>query len=320
MMGEDSTVRDARQRRRPLYGGLLIAALFGGALLVFFLDPLLALFERRYTIIALVPDAPGLAPGSPVWVSGKPAGEVLQLGFMPTHTDTLGRVWVMLELPRHIQEQVRADSEVRITAAALVGERVVDILPGTAGAPVLREGDTLRLKLGLTAAELASRAASLRVELDTLAAQFRELMPSVRARMDAAERAFAAMDAAMQEVARTRADAGRNPGLALVRDTAFTASLQRAQAHAGELPAAVGQLRDRVGATGEVAPMLAQLQLRADTLRARLDAAAALLEQTDGFVGRFQQDAALLNAVHAARASLDSLVAEARRNPLRFVF
>jgi phospholipid/cholesterol/gamma-HCH transport system substrate-binding protein len=319
-MGEDSTARITRQRRRPLYGGLLIAALVGGAALVFFLADIFALFERRYSIVALVPDAPGIASGTPVWIGGKPAGEVVQLGFMPTGADTVERVWVELKLPRHVQEQVRTDSRVRLTAAALIGERVVDILPGSATAPVLQPGDTLRLKERLSAAEVTARAAVVRADLDTLLVQFRALTPALRTRMDETRRAFAAMDAAMLEVRRMSADAERNPGLALVRDTGFAASLQRARAHAAELPAAVDQLRERVGATGELAPALARLQLRADTLRAQLDAASALLAQPDGFAGRFRHDAALLNAVHEARLSLDSLIAEARRNPLRFVF
>jgi phospholipid/cholesterol/gamma-HCH transport system substrate-binding protein len=319
-MGEDSTVRTTRQRRRPLYGGLLIAALFGGAMLVFFLADILALFERRYSIVALVPDAPGIVSGSPVWIGGKPAGEVVQLGFMPAGAAAEERIWVELELPRHVQEQIRTDSRVRLTAAALIGERVVDILPGSATAAVLRPGDTLRLEVRPSAAEVTDRAAALRAELDTLLVQVRALTPGVRTRIDETQRAFATMDAVMLEVARMRADAARNPGLALVRDTGFTASLQRARAHAAELPAAVDQLRHRVDATGDLAPAVARLQLRADTLRAQLDAASALLSQPDGFVGRFRQDAALLNAVHAARLSLDSLVAEARRNPLRYLF
>jgi phospholipid/cholesterol/gamma-HCH transport system substrate-binding protein len=319
-MSEDSAARTTRQRRRPLYGGLLVAALFGGAMLVFFLADILALFERRYSIVALVPDAPGLVPGSPVWIGGKPAGEVVQLGFMPAGAAAEERIWVELELPRHVQEQIRTDSRVRLTAAALIGERVVDILPGSATAAVLGPGDTLRLDVRPSAAEVTDRAAVLRAELDTLLVQVRALTPGLRTRIDETQRAFAAMDAVMLEVARMRADAERNPGLALVRDTGFSASLQRARAHVAELPAAVDQLRHRVGATGDLAPAVARLQLRADTLRAQLDAASALLSQPDGFVGRFRQDAALLNAVHAARLSLDSLVAEARRNPLRYIF
>jgi ABC-type transporter Mla subunit MlaD len=319
-MGEDSTARDARQRRRPLIGGLIIAALFAGAMLIFFLGDIVGTFERRYTIVALMPDAPGIGPGSPVWVGGKRAGEVTAVGFMPLDIDTLGRLWVGLELPRSVQEQVRADSRVRVTAQALIGEQTIDIAPGTALAPMLAEGDTLRTRRGPSLDEVTRRAAALRTVLDTILVQVREVSPLLQARAAQAGGAMAAMDAAMLELDRLRADMRANPGLALVRDDAFRESLQRAREHAGELPVAVDRLRLQYGAGGDVGLALRGLEARADTLRARLDAAAALLDQPQGFIGRYREDPALLNAVDAARASLDSLIAEVRRNPLRFVF
>jgi phospholipid/cholesterol/gamma-HCH transport system substrate-binding protein len=319
-MGEDSTARSTRQSRRPLYGGLIIAALIAGALLVFFLGDIVDAFERRYSVVVLVPDAPGIAAGSPVWVGGKRVGEVLAVGFMPVAIDTLGRLWVSVQLPRHVQEQVRTDSRVRITAQALVGERVIDIAPGTPHAPVLTEGDTLRSRRELSIDLLADRAAVLRSELDTIMVQVNAVAPLMRTRLADAQRAFAAMDAAMVEVQQVRTGLQANPGLQAMRDTEFRQAMQRARAHVEELPAAVDQLQQRYGAAGDVAPALRRLQARTDTLRQQLDAAAALLGQPDGFVGRFREDPALLNAVNAARASLDSLVAEVRRNPLRFVF
>jgi phospholipid/cholesterol/gamma-HCH transport system substrate-binding protein len=319
-MGEDSTARSTRQRRRPLYGGLIIGALIAGALLVFFLADIIAAFERRYSIVVLVPDAPGIAAGSPVWVGGKRVGEVLAVGFMPIAIDTLGRLWVSMELPRHVQEHIRADSRVRITAQALVGERVIDISPGTPAAPVLADGDTLRSRRELSIDMLTDRAAALRSELDTILVQVNAVAPLVRTRIADAERAFAAMDAAMLEVQQVRTDLQANPGLQAMRDADFRQAMQRVRQQVEELPAALGQLQQRYGAAGDVAPALRRLQARADTLRLQLDAAAALLDQPDGFAGRLRQDPALLNAVNAARASLDSLVAEVRRNPQRFVF
>jgi ABC-type transporter Mla subunit MlaD len=320
MIGEDSTGRNARQRRRPLIGGAIVGALLAAAMLIFFLEDILNAFERRYEIVALLPDAPGLVPGSPVWVGGKVVGEVLDVGFMPSGADSLDRVRLTLRLPRRVQDQVRRDSQLRVTAASLMGEQVVAVTPGTAAAAVLREGDTLRLQKRPTGAELASRAAAVKQDFDAVMVELQALGPVVNARMAEAQRAFAGMDAAIAEAGRIGADLGRNQGLALVQDPAFSASLARARESVAALPASFATLRERAGPGGELGPALAQLQARADTLRAQLDAAAALLEQPDGFPGRFRSDPALLNAVHAARASLDSLVAEVSRNPLRFVF
>lgn len=311
---------DARQRRRTLHGALLLAGLVGVAALIFFLDDLVSAFDRTYTIVAVVPDAPGLAPGSPVWVGGKAVGEVTMLGFLPAGTDTLDRVWVTLKLPRHIQPQVRADSRVRLTATGLIGERVVDILPGTIAAPALTAGDTLRLRQRLTPEQVTRQAAAMRAQLDTLLGRVRELEPAARARMEEAGRAANAMTAAVAEARRLGRDLRANPGPALLDDPAFAASLRNVRRHTTELPTAFARLRDQAAGLDDVQAALDRLQARADTLNATLDHAVALLDRGDGIAGRLQQDSALIHATHAAGAALDSLLAEVRRNPLRFVF
>jgi ABC-type transporter Mla subunit MlaD len=320
MEGEDSVDTNGRQRRRGLIGGLIIAGLVGAATLIFFLDDIVAAFDRTYTVVALVPDAPGLAVGSPVWVGGREVGTVKALGFMPAGTDTLDRIWVNLKLPRDVQAQVRQDSRVRLTSTALIGERVVDIEPGSVSTPALAAGDTLRMKYGLSAEQVTRQAASIRAQLDTLLAEATTLEPAARARMAQAARAAAAMDAAMDEARRLQADLRANDGLVLLDDPAFAASLERVREHAAGLPAAVTRLRGQAEGTADVIVALARLEARADTLRASLEAAARLLDASGGFAGRITRDSALIRAIDAARASLDSLVAEARRNPLRFVF
>jgi hypothetical protein len=317
---EDITSQHGRQRRRTMYGGLIILALVGSAVVVFVLDDILAAFQQRYVVVALVPDAPDVVRGTPVWVSGKAVGEVKSVAIRPSSVDTLGRVAVELDLPRSVQPQVRADSRVRLTSAGLMGEAVVDIIPGSAQAPALQEYDTIRSQPQLTREQLTARAAALRQDFAAVTAEARQLAPLVRARMDDTRSAFTALDATMLEARRIQSDLQANPGLALVRDPAFQQSLANVQAHAAALPATLAQFQARVGATGEIMTAVERLRARADTLAAQLDAAAAMLDQPVGTLGRLQNDAALVRAIEAARASLDSLVAEARRNPLRFVF
>jgi hypothetical protein len=312
-------VTEARQRSRVLYGALLILSLAGVALVIFFLDDIIGSFERNYTLVALVPDAPGIARGTPVWVGGRLAGEVERVAILPTSLDTAGRVAVMLRLPVRVQPQVRADSRVRLTSVNLMSEAVIDILPGSTSAPAMAEGDTLRLESRPSARQISARAAGVRAELDTVMAALRSLAPAAQARLEETERALAGMDAVMVEVQRLRTDLAANEGAAALRDPAFQASLARAQSHAAALPRMIGELRERTAA-GDIRAALARLQLRADTLAAQLDFAVMLLDEQHGFIGRVQQDSALARALHAARASLDSLVVEVRGNPLRFVF
>src|SRR5688572_2111236 len=177
MPGEDSTRKDERQRRRAWVGALPTAGLVACTVLVFFLDDFIASLTRRYEIIAVVPEAPGLILGSPVWIAGKEVGTVERLSLLPVGDDTTARVALTIELPRSMREYVRRDSRVRLTSERLVGSRVIDIVPGTSASPILEPGDTLRLIRHITAAALTQQAALVQHGLDSALVALRPLMP-----------------------------------------------------------------------------------------------------------------------------------------------
>jgi hypothetical protein len=320
MADEDTTADTRRQRHRTLFGLGIIGGLIGAALLVFFLGDILSAFQRRYVIVALVPDAPGIVQGTPVWVSGREVGAVRRVAILPSSADSLGRIAVTVDLPRSVQSQVRGDSRVRVTSVSLISEAVIDIVPGTAASPQLAEGDTLRTEPRLTRQQLMAHAERLRQEMQPILDDARDLAPLAAARLEQAQRAFDGMDDAMAEMRRLQADMQANPGLALLREPAFQRSLDEARSHAAGLPATFATLQQRLGAAGDVGEAVGRLRTRADTLVAELELAAALLDESAGTLGRLQNDLALQRAIGAARASLDSLMAEVRRNPLRFVF
>lgn len=320
MAAENSVTVEPRQRRRVVLGALIISGLVAGAVLIFFLDDLRKSLREEYAIYAVIAGAPGLAEGSPVWVSGRAVGTVTSVGLLPAGADSLERVVLRLELPVDAQPHVRRDSQVRLTSVNLMSERVVDITPGTAAAPALAPGDTLAQVIQPTPMQLTARAAAVRAQMDAALADLRTHAPAIRARLVQTDRALNGLAAAVEQARALQADLDANPGYALLQDPAFTTSLDNVRAHAAELPVLISRLRDRTGPTSELRSALARLQLRADSLRVQLAVAAAALENPNGTFARMQQDSALTRAIAAARAELDSLLADVRRNPLRFVF
>ncbi|MEX0907353.1 MAG: MlaD family protein [Gemmatimonadota bacterium] len=309
-----------RQTRHALLGGLLIAALTVVALLVFFLDRLIGFAQRDFTVVAVMPAAPGIGRGTPVWIGGGEVGEVSAVAFMPFDGDTTATLALTLEVPHRLRAQLRADSRVKLTSARMIGVRVVDISAGSAAAPALEEGDTIFVQPGTSLAHLTARAGGIRAELDSVMQSLRALGPPVVARMDDTRRAFDGMNVAMNEALQLGAAISAGPGMALMANPEFTASLEHARTHARDLPALLGGLRERSGEARDVGAALARLQARADSLTLQLDAVAIMLDTPNGSAGRFLQDSALFKAIGAARTDLDSLIAEARRNPLRYIF
>jgi phospholipid/cholesterol/gamma-HCH transport system substrate-binding protein len=296
-----------------LFGSLILVALIAGAVLVFFLDDILGSFDREYVIHVVLPGATGLALESPVWLSGREVGRVAAVGLLPSGGDTLARVVLDVELPVSLRSQVRRDSEVRVTSIGPISERAVDILPGSPTAPILPAGDTLRQTPLPTAMQLAGRAAVVREDLQSRT-------PAIQARLQQTERAFAGLQSVMDEARQLQLDLDANPGYALLQSPSFAAAMEGTRAHAAELPVMIGRLRDSAGPAAEVRAALTRLQLRADSLRIQLAAAEAALNNPNGTLSRMQQDTAITRALSAARAELDSLMADMRKNPLRYVF
>ncbi|HSJ09710.1 MAG TPA: MlaD family protein [Longimicrobiales bacterium] len=310
--------REGRQIRRTVAGVLIIAALTGAAVLIFFLDAILASFEKRYAIVALMPAAPAVIDGTPVWVGGKEVGAVTGIAFVNSPQDTMANIALTLELPLDVASQVRADSRLRLTSARMIGTPVIDIAPGSPAAPVLGPGDTLRPANAVTAEVIMRRAATVKADLDTLLVDIRRIAPVFAARMTGTRRALADIQVSIAEVGRMSDDLETGAGLATLRDPAFAASLARARSHVAAMPGLIERMQQRSADAAEIGGALTRLQTRADSLSAQL--ALVALRTENGTLMRLQRDTALIRAMNAARAELDSLMAEARRNPLRFVF
>jgi len=101
-------------------------------------------FASRYTLITMVPSVVGLREGAPVTVVGQRVGQVKSIQFIPVeqkHGDE--NLLIVLKVSQDVQSQIRADSRAYLRSQGLLGDKYVDISTGTAGEPILQEGDTL---------------------------------------------------------------------------------------------------------------------------------------------------------------------------------
>jgi phospholipid/cholesterol/gamma-HCH transport system substrate-binding protein len=117
-------------------GGLLI---FTG--LVYFLGRQSGLFERQYRLLAPFAQVGGLIEGATVRLAGVPVGRVTAIRLPETGAS---KVQVELTLVRRIQERVRGDSVARIETLGLLGDKIIEVSLGTAGAAVLADGAEIK--------------------------------------------------------------------------------------------------------------------------------------------------------------------------------
>lgn len=308
-----------RQGRRALLGGAIIAALIALGAGIFVLDDILAAFRAPYEVVAVLPKAPRLAAGSRVWVGGKDVGEVRSIALLPARDDGESRVALALSLPGEVREQVRQDSRVRITAVNALGAPVVDIVPGSTAAAPLAPGDTLRSLRQVDRAAVLARSAAFRASLDTALAEMRALQAPLAQRLAGFERATAQLATASTEYQRLRAAMAASPLLESLGSGELNASISRSRATLAALLDALAGAQQRMRSSGLNANVQT-MNARATALQRSLADLQSEMRAGGGTLDRLARDSALVRAIAAARTELDSLLVEARRNPLRFVF
>lgn len=161
-------------------GALVLVGLviLGGA--VFLIGKTGHVFGQRYDLVTLMSSATGLAPGAAVQLAGQPVGQVDRIELIPPEKRPASgaAVAIWLAVNRDVQPQIRTDSKAHVKTQGLLGDRLIDIDPGTASAEVLAPGDTLPSAEPLDYQEILEDASGavgsltrLTASLDTLTRQ-----------------------------------------------------------------------------------------------------------------------------------------------------
>jgi phospholipid/cholesterol/gamma-HCH transport system substrate-binding protein len=132
---------EQRERARKLRVGLFVlVAMLAFLGMIYALGARARLFEPRYTIYAQFLEVGGLTEGATVRLAGVQIGRVSDV-HLPDQPG--GKVRVELNIARRYANRVRRDSIARIETQGLLGDKIVEITVGTAGAPPLQAGETI---------------------------------------------------------------------------------------------------------------------------------------------------------------------------------
>jgi phospholipid/cholesterol/gamma-HCH transport system substrate-binding protein len=306
-------------------GVLILAGLALLSAAVFMVGDTGDVFGRRYRLVTLVGSAAGLVPGASVQLAGQTVGQVDHIDLIPPgdRPSSGEAVAVWMEVDEGVREQIRRDSRAQIRTQGLLGDRLIDIRPGTVDAPVLQPGDTVPSAASVDYDALIAEGAEAVGRLVDVTRDLSELTEGLLA----GEGSLGRLVTDDQLYDRTVTLASRldsllaaatnpsSPVMRMLRDSTLYAALRSA---AASLDTVAGQAARGEGTLGRL--------LTSDSLwtalhgsAARTDSLLGALLAGEGSAGRLLTDEGLYEEMLKTLVDLNALLSAVRENPEKYV-
>lgn len=306
-------------------GMLILVALAMLSTGVFLIGDTGNVFGQRYRLVTLVRSAAGLVPGAAVQLAGQTVGQVDQILFIaPSERPASGEaVAIWMAIDTEVRDQIRMDSRAQVRTQGLLGDRVIDIRPGSPESRALVAGDTVASGAALDMDVLLGEGAEA---VSDLAAVARNLADLTRGLLDgrgtlgrlvvdeSMYRELAGIVVSLDSLLAAAADPD-NSLLRLLRDDTLYASLRASIASFDTLTRAV------VAGEGTVGQLLRSDSLYVD-LRSTIGRADSLLASVmsgTGSAGRLFTDEQMYEELLRTLVELNSILEDVRRDPERYV-
>lgn len=303
-------------------GAMIITALAILVIAVVKLGEAANLFTKHYQLVTLLQNANGLSEGGSVTVAGQLAGVVKSIQFLPPDGDTMRNLLVVMEMNAELRNQVRGDSRVKLKSLGLLGDKVLDISPGTPRYAVLSPGDTVPNTPALDYEQVMEKASAAVGDLVLLTHDLRSITTGMangegtmgqlltnRSLYDQLTTSLTAMNALLARMQKPGGTLGR-----LMDDPALYDNLASVTV---QLDTVLRQMQSTDGTFGRL--------LHDDSLYKRMLGAATAADSVlglatggDGFAARILTDQELYDRLNKTLTDLNAILEDLRTNPGKY--
>lgn len=313
--------------RQIRVGAVLIVAMIVLAFGIFQVGRLFDVFASRYTLITLIEDSGGLIEGSPVTLAGQRIGQIQSVEFLPVEARRdSANIIVHFSVNENVQTQIRRDSRGVLQTQGLLGDRYLNISPGSPGYATLQPGDTLVSLRPLdyesvlrTAANTLDHVQGVVMDLSTLTERINAGEGTLGALMTD-DVLYHRMTAATTDLAGLLNSINRSDGslARIIRDPALYNQMNATLARLDSLGAAI------IDGEGSLGLMMRDDSLyrglvgvvgRADSTLAGVEVLVNRVAEGDGTLARLMEDPQLYDELLKTIVDLQNLIQAVREDP-----
>ena len=303
-------------------GSLILLAMVVLGIAVYNLGRAAGLFNKRYELVAFLPNANGLRQGGSVLVAGQMAGAIKSIDFLPVDADTTRNLKVVVDVDEALRQQIRGDSKARVRTLGLLGDKVFDITPGTPKTSPLEAGDTLTMDKSLDYDAIIQQASGAVGDLVQLTADLKQITGGI-----------VKGEGTMGQLVTDRSLYDQLTGT-MTQLNGLITRLQRPNGTFGRMiddPALYDRLVETLGATDSLLVALNNRNgtlgkmLRDTTLYSSLagtahsaDSLLKLLTSGKGTASKMLTDQQLYDQLNKTLTDLNAIMADVRRDPHKY--
>lgn len=156
--------------------GLLVLAALGFLIVMIMnLEEGLGLFARQTKFKAMVPHTQGLKVGGPVRMNGVDIGNVHKI----TIVGETPRVEITFTVKSDVAPHIREDATINIRALGLLGDKFLEVSPGTLTKPSMKPGSVLMGSAELDIGSLASGASTTIDKVNTALEEVQQALVAI---------------------------------------------------------------------------------------------------------------------------------------------
>jgi hypothetical protein len=307
---------------KELTGGVIAAAVIVALTIAVLLFARVGgLHGKKVTLYVVTAEAPGVLSGTEVWLAGEKEGVVKSVSFRPATVPELERILIRTEFLKEALPNVRRDSYAQIkTGGSLIGAPVVYITPGTTTSPPLGDGDTIRGRPTVAAADLSEDVGSLGPAFAALGSATKELGTKIA-------RPVGTIGSYRAEGLPDLPDVTAGMSSLSARATRGRGTIARAmrgdlQARASRAMAAADSIRNLLSSNkGNIGRFRRDTTLvtKANHVLAEVDTLRALLTNPVGAIAAAHPDSVLTRQLDRTHVLLASLIKDVKSNPMRYI-
>jgi hypothetical protein len=311
-------------RWQDLRFGIITALVVSiGAILILVFGRVGVLHGKKFTLYVTTDAARGVIRGTEVWLDGQWVGVVKDVTFRPPSVSPNDRLVLVLQVLEDARPHIRQDTRVQIRGGtSIIGDQVVSLSSGTAKTRGVTDGDTIHAGEQTDLESMSSDAMLASKQLPAIMGNVKLLV----AQLHTAEGTLGAFGLeGGPQMERVRVKTGRlmnrftgsggTISLGFGGSGALRLQAQRVMAQADSIKLLVTSNQHSLGRFKRDSTLPREIGRIRDELRE----VQRLAESPNGTIGRLRTDSAIVLNVQRDLAAVDSLFADVKKHPLRYI-